>query len=141
MSLDIVISCFPQRWQSERQHTQHPEGKARNFKEHEPPSLPRQDPSLGKPPADVPEASDQPTVSSFQKPSSMPKPQMDQSDQTPSPGRSRGGEKPLVIVNPPQEKRDCRDPLLSATIVYFIISTNFALASQNLLRLVSSNWV
>lgn len=107
MYVDIVISCFPRRWQSGVQYERHQEEETYEAKLDEPPSVPKQDPLLSNSPAGVPESSGLPTtsVSGLQRPHPVPLPPMHRSDSLPLPhgwaGRSGG---PSIIVNASQEK-------------------------------------
>ena len=104
MYLDIVISCFPQRWRSELPHELRPEEKAHDTKLEETPSVPKQDPVLGKGNG-VPESSGPPITSNPQKPSSVPKPQMHRPGPPPPPGWSGSSGGTPVIVNLSQERK------------------------------------
>ncbi|TVY16365.1 Ankyrin repeat domain-containing protein [Lachnellula arida] len=109
--LNGVISCFPQRWQSELQDELRPEEKAHDTKLDEPPSVPKQDPLPDNRTAGVPESSGLPTTSALQRPSSVPQPQIHRPG-PPSPppgwhGRTGG---PPYIANLPQGKKKKKKP-------------------------------
>jgi hypothetical protein len=85
MFLDIVISCFPQRWGSKPPNNRRQEDKAHSTRSKETPSVSRQVPVIGKG-NDLPEPSGPPNPSNRRKQSPLFKPQIPRTGPPPSPG-------------------------------------------------------